>query len=262
MANLSVQQSTFRDIKVYALVTAGVEGNALRLSQDEGTFYEPGTINILLLTNCRLSPRAMSRALITATEAKTAALQDLDIRSSEHPLTCQATGTGTDNIIVVGGQGAPIDNTGGHSKMGELIGTAVYQGVREAVAKQNGITCRRSVWPRLQERRLGLYELVRNLPGTSQAQIVPLWESVMLEPRYAGFMETAMALSDACERGQGLDLSSFADYCHMVARELAGKPVTEWQTISFQEKLPRPLHMACEAFINGLAARTQPGSKP
>jgi iron complex transport system substrate-binding protein len=262
MANLSVQQSTFKDIKVYALVTAGVEGNALRLSQDEGRFYEPGTINILLLTNCRLTPRAMSRALIAGTEAKTAALQDLDIRSSEHPLTYQATGTGTDNIIVVEGRGPAIDNAGGHSKMGELIGRAVYQGVREAVAKQNGIISCRSHWQRLQERRLGLYELVRNLPETSRAQIVPLWESVMLEPHYAGFMETAMALSDAYERGQVLDLSSFADYCQIVARELAGKPVTEWQTISFQGELPRPLHLACEAMINGLLARARPGSKP
>jgi ABC-type Fe3+-hydroxamate transport system substrate-binding protein/adenosylcobinamide amidohydrolase len=262
MANLSVQQSTFKDIKVYALVTAGVEGNALRLSQDEGRFYEPGTINILLLTNCRLTPRAMSRALIAATEAKTAALQDLDIRSSEHPLTYQATGTGTDNIIVVEGRGPAIDNAGGHSKMGELIGRAVYQGVREAVAKQNGITSCRSHWQRLQERRLGLYELVRNLPETSQAQILPLWETVMLEQRYAGFMETAFALSDAYARGQVLDLSAFADYCSMIARELAGRPVTEWQTVSFQGELPRPVQMACEAMINGLAVRARPGSKP
>jgi iron complex transport system substrate-binding protein len=262
MANLSMQQSTFKDIKVYALVTAGVEGNALRLSQDEGRFYEPGTINILLLTNYRLSPRAMSRALIAATEAKTAALQDLDIRSSEQPLACQATGTGTDNILVVGGRGKLIDNAGGHSKMGELIGRAVYQGVREAVAKQNGITGGRSLWPRLQERRLGLYELVRHLPETSRSQVLAAWETVMLEPRYAGFLETALALSDAFERGQVLDLSAFADYCRTVARELAGKPVTEWQTVSFPEKLPRPLHMACEAMINGLAARTQPGGKP
>ncbi|MBI4643983.1 MAG: adenosylcobinamide amidohydrolase [Deltaproteobacteria bacterium] len=67
MANLSVQESNFKDLKVYALVTAGVESNALRLSQDEGRFYEPGTINIILLTNYQLSPRAMSRALIAAT---------------------------------------------------------------------------------------------------------------------------------------------------------------------------------------------------
>ena len=262
MANLAVEQATFRDLKVYALVTAGVEGNALRLSQDEGRFYEPGTINIILLTNCRLSPRALSRALIAATEAKTAALQDLDIRSAEQPLACQATGTGTDNIIVVGGQGAALDNAGGHSKMGELLGRAVYQGVREAVAKQNGITSGRSLWQRLQERRLGLYEMVRNLPEASRGQVQHLWETVMLEPRYAGFMETALALSDAYARGQVLDLSAFADYCRVIAWDLAGKPLTAWQTVSFPGELLPPVHMACEAFINGLAVRAQSYSKP
>jgi iron complex transport system substrate-binding protein len=262
MANLSMQQSTYEDLKVYALVTAGVESNALRLSQDEGRLYEPGTINIILLTNCQLSPRALSLALITATEAKTAALQDLDIRSVEDPLAYQATGTGTDEIIVVGGQGTLIDNAGGHAKMGELIGRAVYLGVQEAVARHDGITYYRSHWQRLQERRLGLYKLVRNLSGTSQAQILPLWERVMLEPRYAGFMETAFALSDGYARGQVLDLSAFGDYCQMVAQELAGKPLPKWQRLSFQGNLPRPLKMACEAMLNGLVSRAQSSGKP
>jgi len=83
-----------------------------------------------------------------------------------------------------------------------------------------------------------------------------------LEPRYAGFMETALALSDAYERGQVLDLSAFADYCRLIARELAEKPVTEWQTVSFPGELPRPVQMACEAFINGLAVRAQSSGKP
>ena len=262
LANLAIQQANFKDLKVYALVTAGVRGNALRLSKDEGRFYEPGTINIIVLTNHQLSPRAMSRALITATEAKTAALQDLDIRSSVHPLAYQATGTGTDNIIVVGGQGMILDNAGGHSKLGELMAKAVYQGVREAVARQNGITARRSLWQRLQERRLGLYELVRGLPQASRGQVLVLWETVLLEPRYAGFMETALALSDAEARGQVGNMTAFANYCKMVARELAGKPLTQWQTVSFPAKLPRPLQLAGEAFINGLTARAQSQGKP
>jgi iron complex transport system substrate-binding protein len=261
MGNLSVQQMTFKGMKVYALVTAGVEGNAMRVSQDEGRFYDPGTINIILLTNRRLAPRAMARTIITATEGKTAALQDLDIRSSYHPLEFQATGTGTDNIIVVGSQGAPLDSAGGHTKMGELVGKAVYQGVRDAVGKQNGITARRSLWQRLQERRLGLYELVRNLPEASRGQVLHLWESVLLERRYAGFMETALTLSDAYERGQVIDLSAFGDYCQMVARNLAGKPITHWQTVTFQRTLPRPVQMACEAMLNGLIVRAQSSGK-
>ena len=41
-----------------------------------------GTINVIILTNAKLTDAAMARAIITVTEAKTAALQDLKIKSS------------------------------------------------------------------------------------------------------------------------------------------------------------------------------------
>ena len=97
----------------------------------------PGTINIILLTNATLSDGAMARAIITATEAKTAALQDLDVRSTFTNQN-QATGTGTDNIIVVSGKGLgkPLGSTGGHTKMGELIAVSTKIAVTEAIRKQ------------------------------------------------------------------------------------------------------------------------------
>jgi Adenosylcobinamide amidohydrolase. len=52
------------------------------------------------------------------------ALQDLNLRGSYAPQV-QATGTGTDDMIVVPGEGARITYTGGHSKMGEAIAKAV-----------------------------------------------------------------------------------------------------------------------------------------
>lgn len=263
MANLAVQKTQFRDITIYALVTAGVEGNALRLSQDEGRYYEPGTINIIVLSNYQLSPRAMSRAIIDVTEAKTAALQDLDIRSTEQPLPFQATGTGTDNIIMVGGQGKTLENAGGHSKLGELIGKAVYQGVREALGKQNGITAGRPVWARLQERRLGFYDLIQPaLPQESRTQVLQAWENVLIQPRYAGFLEAAMGLSDAWERGQMVDLSAFEAWCDVISRELAAKPLTPGEKKSLRWDMPKPLKMACEAFISGLAAKYSAQPKP
>lgn len=256
MANLSVQTADFKDIKIYALVTAGVEGNALRLSQDEGRYYEPGTINIIILSNYQLLPRAMSRAIIDVTEAKTAALQDLDIRSTEQPVPWQATGTGTDNIIVVGGQGKTLEYAGGHSKLGELIGKAVYMGVQEAIAKQNGITSCRPLWSRLQERRLGLFDLMQNsLPQESRTQVLQAWETVLTQPRYAGFLEAALGLSDAWERGQVLDLSAFEAWCNLISQELAGKPLKQEEKKTLSGKLPQPLKLACEAFISGLAAK-------
>ena len=85
MDHLSVQKQQFKEMIVYALVTAGVRSNAVRMAEDVGRFYEPGTINMVILTNMQLTPRAMNRAIISATEAKSAALQDLDIRSAYSP---------------------------------------------------------------------------------------------------------------------------------------------------------------------------------
>lgn len=142
MDNLAVVTREFTPFTVTALVTAGARTNALRTGVDEGAHIEgtepKGTINIMLLTNARLTDGAMARAIVTVTEAKTAALEDLNVPSSYTP-DVQATGTGTDSVIVVSGATGPVVTyAGGHSKMGELIGKAAYDAVVEALVKQNG----------------------------------------------------------------------------------------------------------------------------
>jgi len=112
MDNLAVCEKSYQEFKVCCLATAGAKGNALRTGVDVASYVERaggftgavGTINVILLTNATLSAGAMARAIITATEAKTAVLQDLDVRSTSTPQN-QATGTGTDNVIVVSGKG-------------------------------------------------------------------------------------------------------------------------------------------------------------
>jgi ABC-type Fe3+-hydroxamate transport system substrate-binding protein/adenosylcobinamide amidohydrolase len=254
MDNLSVQVERFQDMSVTALVTAGVESNAVRMSRDTGRFYELGTINILLLTNTQLTPRAMSRAVISATEAKTAALQDLDIRSRERPLIHQATGTGTDNILVVEGRGPRIDNAGGHSKMGELMARAVYRGVQEAVFLQNGLRRERPVISRLDERGISPYALVAACPwaGDVRASRLERLEQVLLDPHYAAFVASALAVSDDAERGLIQDLTLFRAQCGLVAESLAGRPVEPLQDLVTAE-LPEPLALALNALLNGIA---------
>ena len=142
MDNRAVVVKEFKPFVVVALVTAGAKTNALRTGVDEGKYIEgmeqQGTVNIILLTNAQLTDGAMARAIITATEAKTAAFQDLNVPSSYTKGT-QATGTGTDNIIVVTETNGPrVSYTGGHSKIGELIGKALYEAVVDALKKQNG----------------------------------------------------------------------------------------------------------------------------
>jgi adenosylcobinamide hydrolase len=143
MDNLAVVTKQFGPFTVTALVTAGAKSNALRAGVDEGTNIEPsdpptGTINIIVLTNARLTDGALARAVVTITEAKTAALEDLKVPSS-YTKGVQATGTGTDSVIVVSGSSGPkVTYTGGHSRIGDLIAKAVHQAVIEALGKQNG----------------------------------------------------------------------------------------------------------------------------
>ena len=142
MDNLTVVTRIFEPFVVTALVTAGAKTNAQRTGVDEGTYIEgeepKGTVNIMVLTNARLSDGAMARSLITITEAKTAAFEDLKIQSS-YTKGVQATGTGTDSITIVSGTTGPkVTYTGGHNKIGELIGKSVNEAVVEALGKQNG----------------------------------------------------------------------------------------------------------------------------
>jgi len=262
---LAVSRQSFRELEVTALVTAGVVSNALRMSADHGGFYEPGTrkkhekpgtINMLLLSNARLTRRAMARAVITATEAKTAALQDLDIRSSATPARNQATGTGTDNIIVVEGRGDhTIDNCGGHSKLGELIAKAVYEGVREAIRKQNGLVEKRSVFQRLKERRLDLSRVCREVTGAKRERARKLRtrvERLLLNPRYAGFLEALMSLSDARQRGLVANLDATNHWCDRTAAEIAGRQVD--LTPYLPTGVPPVLGRGIAAILAGAAA--------
>jgi len=254
MDHLAARRETYKNMIVYALVTAGVQSNAIRTSQDMGTYYEPGTINIILLTNRKLSHRAMTRAIITATEAKTAALADTDIRSSYSPRNNQATGTGTDNILIVQGIGSPIDLTGGHTKMGELIARAVYGAVQEAVYNQNGITAQRHIFQRLKDRRISLYGLVSDAKcdcDIASNELVAAMEKVLLDPRYAAFVATAFAVSDDVERGLIRDLGLFDALCHQVASEIAGRELTVLEEL-IGDEFPQITRMALNAIFNGV----------
>ena len=150
MNNLAVCEKEYQGRAVCCLATGGV-GNAIRSGVDgsdwveqDGTYVNTlGTINIILLTNVTLTDGAMARAIITATEAKTAALQDMDARSSVSPEN-QATGTGTDNMIVVSGTDPEnkIRHTGGHTKMGELIGASTKIAVAETIKKHEAVNAK------------------------------------------------------------------------------------------------------------------------
>ena len=147
---------------VSAVVTAGVEGNGGRAgdpasyNQLEKFQVKNGTIVIILLIEADLPAHSLARAIMTATEAKTCALQQLMAPSLYS--TGIATGSGTDQIAVVCDSGSDIKLTdaGKHSLLGELIGKCVTEAVLKALdnwAKLNPIFQRDAV------RRLARYKV-------------------------------------------------------------------------------------------------------
>jgi adenosylcobinamide amidohydrolase/ABC-type Fe3+-hydroxamate transport system substrate-binding protein len=250
MDNLSVKSASCMDMTVTALVTAGVDGNAIRTSKDIGAWYEPGTINIMLLTNRELSMQAAAGAIVTVTEAKTAALWDMDTRSVQTPLLNPATGTGTDAVIVVTGDGPVLHGSGGHTKMGELIADAVYRGVQDALLKQNGMLPSRSVFSRLAERGIS----IRGLTERNGVSFRSDFEALLFDPRYCGFLEAAFSLSDAREMGQVSDTGAFLSWALLIARDIAGRHVRHIESAACGD-IPEVLGTALAALITGLKCR-------
>ncbi|WP_270406655.1 adenosylcobinamide amidohydrolase, partial [Paenibacillus timonensis] len=100
MRYAAVAEERGDDFAVFCCATAGAS-NAARAGVRRTTFpasWTPGTINVLLAVDGRLTPAAMVNAVMTATEAKTAALGDLGVLDAENGLA--ATGTTTDAVAL------------------------------------------------------------------------------------------------------------------------------------------------------------------
>jgi adenosylcobinamide amidohydrolase len=90
-----------------------------------------GTINMIILTNASLSQYSMIECIMMATEAKSACLQDLNVKS---PVSGKiATGTGTDSCAVASGAGPNVEYCGKHVLFGELLAKAVYQALKNSL---------------------------------------------------------------------------------------------------------------------------------
>jgi adenosylcobinamide amidohydrolase len=117
-----------------------------------------GTINIIVFIDGNPSDSCMVAALITATEAKSAALRDFDVRSRY--TGDSATGSITDAVTVAStSKGKTVALAGPASRLGKLVGYCTRQAVTEALLKQEPVWANRSVLERLRERHLPLETL-------------------------------------------------------------------------------------------------------
>lgn len=147
MHNAAMATECFEDVSVTTIATGGININAVRAGdpasycERNGDFivFQPGTINMILLFSCNLSPGILTRALVTATEAKAAAVGELMVPSRySHGI---ATGSGTDGAILAADLSSSIELTdaGTHAKLGELIAQSVKKAVKETLFRQTGM---------------------------------------------------------------------------------------------------------------------------
>jgi adenosylcobinamide hydrolase len=138
LVDLVTVREAYEHIWVEGFVTVGTS-NAVRAGEPvtsrprtySGT--HPGTINLILVTNARLSAAAMVGMVQVATEAKTAVLLRAKVKSWTG--RSGATGTGTDAVVVVSGNGPPLRYSGTHTILGELVGRVIGTAVTEGLAR-------------------------------------------------------------------------------------------------------------------------------
>lgn len=138
MSTLCIEHACVEGVDLTVLVTTGMNnarraGDKADVRQLLSKTEEVGTINLILICSAKLTDAAMVEAVMVATEGKVAALQDAKVLS---PISDRlATGTGTDAIVVVSGDGPQeIAFCGKHLLLGEWIGRLVITAVTRSLA--------------------------------------------------------------------------------------------------------------------------------
>ena len=276
MAYAAHRTATFDDLRVDAFTTAGVAGNAARAGDpdawtetDDGwrrVSPPPGTINTILLVDCPVTPAAQARAVVTMTEAKSAALADLAVPSRYSPTI--ATGTGTDQFCLA----APLDpdrrpreSTSPHVKLGEIIAVAVKESVGEALRWQNGLEASytRGLFHALG--RFGLTEaramerLEELLPASRYELLDKNRKAVFFEPGVGAAAYALAAVLDRVTCGtipEGLSHEALRCQAACVACALAGRP-DRWPAFrtELMEACGDPLELVLRALAAGWQAK-------
>jgi adenosylcobinamide hydrolase len=183
-------------------VTAG-EQAASKSSQ----LQKIGTINIIIIVDGNLTEGCMVEVVKTATEAKTVALRELDIRSRFSGDL--ATGTLTDSVAVgCTKKGEPIRYAGTFTILGELIGKCVRQGVKTAIFKQENIASNRPLVERLADRCLLLETIMSQISegkitneSPQYVQLAKRFESFLSDRKISSLVIAALRLDEDLEKG-------------------------------------------------------------
>ncbi|MEM1589643.1 MAG: adenosylcobinamide amidohydrolase [Candidatus Bathyarchaeia archaeon] len=190
------------NLTVSAIATAGCSLAETAGENIEASLTLPGTINIMVAVDGNPTESCLLQSFITATEAKTASLRDLDVRSTY--TGDLATGTITDSLAIVSTNRGPTIRYGGPaSKLGRLVGYCTREAVKSAILKSGNMSPTRSVWKRLSERKLPMEKLVTEISKTSHAkanveEIIP---KITREPLLALVLMMAAKVDEEINKG-------------------------------------------------------------
>jgi adenosylcobinamide hydrolase len=269
-ATIATQED--RGVEVTAIVTAGVQGNAA-CAGDPAAWREgengwekiDGTINTILLINHPLTEAAMARSIVTMTEAKSAALQRLAVRSLYS--ADLATGTGTDQFVIAAPESGAyrLSSASPHVKLGELIGRTVRDATLEALRWQNGLepSYRRSIFTALG--RFGLREetffedIATMLPERDLELMRSNNKSVFYEPLVAASAYAFAAVMDRV-RYETLPASvgqeALRQQAASIAASLSAK-ASRWEQFRAQLIDDDPVRLLLRALALGWSAKWQ-----
>ena len=236
---ITVKRGQLNGKGAIAVVTAGTT-NAVyageRLPQeiiDLLPKHKVGTINIIALLDSPIDDCGMAGAIITMTEAKSAALMDMNIKG---------TGTTSDAVAVVCPLGTGDKYCGPATDAGMLMARTVREAVAESVRKWNKNNGTKDFGYRLDERGIGPEEMW----DAALALYVPdpSWDIGVIKEMFMknlivlrkdinvnAMVHAALTMEDLGNRDElyGLDKGRFReDPVHLVADELMGIALAEY----------------------------------
>ena len=237
---LSTTREEYNGVRVTAIATAGVKNAVMagELIPDSvksllneitppNSAPKPGTINIIVILDAPLHDIGMANALLTITEAKTAAMMDT---------FCKGTGTTSDAVAICCPVGEGSKYAGTASDVGIAIARAVRKAVAEAILKWAGNGRGQDFVELLAAKgvsRDAMWEAAEALIYHN-----PAWPEEMLKERFMArldvlrkdinvnaMMHAAILIEEAGYRGHmyGLTAKEFEDDpVHLVADEMMG----------------------------------------
>ncbi|MDG6223361.1 MAG: adenosylcobinamide amidohydrolase [Candidatus Bathyarchaeota archaeon] len=258
MTNVEVVSEKFQDLTLTTFVTAGAyfaatPGDEIASKQVAFPPKKWGTINTIIVVDGNLTESCMVNAIVSATEAKAAALRELDVRSRFSGEV--ATGTVTDSVVIACTKhGNTIKYAGSGTIIGELIGKSVKVALKSAIFKQENMYSNRSLTRRLEERGVTvenltiLFSQIRPILRNNlekREQFIKEFKQVLADQNIAALVIAALRLDEDVKTNLIPEGKNNEETDDFVLHKILQKAVTDY--LSKQEaefKFVRPDYLS------------------